>query len=240
LFSKRFSRETKHDYFTVSKDFFNKYVSNDEINQLNAEFQYIVLFCKKYDFEDLEYLNQNMKKITSHDVSFCNQDGIFAKQEHFTKNHSFSEVINVKSLAKDIIRINKIELNSSCFIFEGLFTQDLLINSITQYTLIFRRRDNNAEKRYNDYIVPKENYFHFEINLKSLLLSQELSAGIWDLFIEASAEDYRFERRVGNQRDFQPQFSKSKWNGLDGHSYSIEPYFTNPYDNLSFKIEGNK
>ncbi len=238
LFSKRFSRETKYDYFNASKKFFNSYVTNDEIKQLNSEYQYIVLFCKKYDFEDLEYLNQNMKKITSHDIAFCNQDGIFAKQEHLTKNHSFSELINVKFLAKDMIRINKIEINDDCFIFEGLFTQDLMINSITQYTLVFRRRDNHVEKRYNDYIIPKENYFHFEIDLKSILLSKELSVGIWDLFIEASAEEYRFERRVGNQRDFQPKFTKSKWNGLDGQFYSLEPYFTKPYDNLSFKIEG--
>lgn len=237
FFSKRFSRETKIDYFNASKTFFNNYISQEELSSINPEFQFIVVFCQKYTFDDLTHFYNNMNKITSKDVMAVNKDGIYSQQKYFDKKHSYDESLNVSFLSKDIINITNISLDKGQFVFEGLFTQTLLINHITQYTLIMRHREKKIEKRYNDYIVPNENQFSFKIDFKSLLLSKEIALGIWDVFIKASADDYSFERRIGNQRNFQPTLIKSKIEGLDGNVYSVEPYFTKPYDNLSFNIK---
>lgn len=122
------------------------------------------------------------------------------------------------------------------FVMEG-YAQHLILNydynkkQSIRAVLIHR---NNKKEKYVHSTLEKSNRFIFKVDFNTIVNSKN-DFGVWDLFIESEVEGYRIRSRFGNSRNpsFDPKDFITYYGEVD---FTVKPYFTKPYDNLSFDV----
>lgn len=230
LSPKKLMKSQKKEWLAASKEFFDTHLLEEDFEKVKPHFRYFVSLCKENDLEKLLDVHQKMEKVTANDVTRVEDGLIYARFCHLDKKLAYDEEYIVNGMNTSNVFLKDFKFGEISY-FNVQLHQSLLVNFPVQYRLVFVHRKTGLEI-VGDYKDQPE--FMFEM---SHLTADSKYVGPWDLFVEGCINGYTHRRRLGASRSTHIQKQSIIELNSFGEQYSIKPYYTQNFDNLSFEIK---
>ncbi|WP_314347469.1 glycosyltransferase [Mammaliicoccus vitulinus] len=195
-------------------------VSNRDINDLSNK---IIKYLKLNNFEKEKFAKNSIKKAEEFSHEKFSQKWV----DLFEANYQSKKFFNSEIYLKDV---KKLPLNKYKIIVEVNIEEDIEgdLEIIPKFYL--RSSLENSENKafvVDDYKIIKINANLYEVEMIFNSKSKNKNE-VYDLSVEVRSENINHEHRVGNKR--KKEMTLEKWKGK-----KFKPYFTDKYENLSFK-----
>jgi poly(ribitol-phosphate) beta-glucosyltransferase len=230
--------EQKLDWLNETKRFIDTHFDDETMRRISNEFKYFVQVCQENNLEKLLYVEKEIKKVSATQVTRVENGFIYGRLQQISKSFSINDEFIVNSFNKTEVFLNEMTFNKASFRITGQFKQSLLINFNVAYNLVLVHRKTGVERIHASVPAVFPDLFEFVVDYREILFDSSLT-GPWDLYVEASVNDYKNRRRIGAGRS---GFIKDKHRILPmllsyGEAYSIQPYYTDPHDNISLDVK---
>ena len=229
LSPRRLTESQKREWLNAAKEFFGTHLTDEELLKIKPHFRYFVEICKENNLEKLLDVHQKMENLHADDITRVEDGLIYARFRRADEQLAYDEeyIANGKNVSHVFLKDFTFGRTSS---FSVDFQLPLLVHFPVQYRLVFIHRKTGIEVS-DDY----QSHTDFMFDMEKLLIDRHL--GPWDLFIEGEIKGFTHRRRLGASRaghirEKQPIEALSH-----GRHYSIRPYYTQKYDNLSFDVK---
>ena len=226
----RLTPPQKREWLAASKEFFDTHLTDEDLQKVKPHFRYFVDICKENNLEKLLDINQKMEKLTAKDVTKVENGFIYARFSRMDKELAYDEEYIVNGMNASTVFINDFKFGRVCFLNVD-FHQSLLSSFPVQHRLVFIHRKTGREVSGDS-----QSNTDFKIDIEKLLIEHRLT-GPWDLFIEGEINGYKHRRRLGASRANHIGKQEPIKTEYSGEHYSIKPYYTQNFDNLSFDVK---
>lgn len=237
LLSNRLTRQQKIDWLAETKLFFDTHVDEGIEKKLEPRFHYFVQISRDNNLDKLLHIHKRIEKVTATDVTKIEDGLIYGRLKHVSKEIGYDEEIVVSHLNDSDVYIKNMDFGKKSFTLSGQFFQKLLLNVEVEYQLLLVHRSSGLELSNPVQIYNKSGEFEITIDYTRLLIDKK-HTGPWDLFVEASVNGYKNRRRIGSNRSRKVKgINRSNKVGSFRLSYTVRPYFTEKFDNISLDVK---
>jgi poly(ribitol-phosphate) beta-glucosyltransferase len=230
--------EQKLDWLNETKRFIDTHIDDESLHMMSNEFKYFVQVCQENDLEKLLHVENQIKKVTATQVTRVEKGYIYGRLHQISKNFSMDDEFVVNPFNKSEVFLDEMSFNKQTFRIAGQFKQSLLINFNVSYHLILVHRKTGVERVHASVPVVFPDLFEFVVDYREILFDNSLT-GPWDLYVEASVNEYKNRRRIGAARSGSIK-DKYRLNPIImslGEVFNIHPYYTQPHDNISLDVK---
>ncbi|WP_326969552.1 glycosyltransferase [Bacillus halotolerans] len=195
-----------------------------------------LFFIRKNDFYGFKQLEQEEANI--HKFAQVEGKNIIVNYPSVWKYNLSKEALVMNYKNTLIHFVNEMKIQQEYFVISGSIYHSALKNQSDEQRLVgvWVHRKSKEEKRF---IPTKTEGSHFVFSFPfNDMAKDKADIGIWDFFIESSINGYTKRARIGHNRNPYPYENHAKYVGNNGlYAYSMRPYFTKHYDNLSLELK---
>ncbi|MDA7025491.1 glycosyltransferase [Bacillus sp. CLL-7-23] len=232
------SEDEQREWMNELYLFVQKNIPAEVDTMVKNHFRLRLYFIRHNDltgFKQFEHEEENL-----HDFAYVEQGNIFANFPSLSRYEVPKEALKMNHKNQLIHFVEDIAFENYHLLVKGSVHHTALTHQSERQNIVgvWVNRQTKLEKRFKPDVSEGEQFiFRFPFNE---IAETDLDISVWDLFIDSYIDGYRRRGRIGRNRQPYQYKSHAKFLGNNGFStYTVRPYFTKDFDNLSLEFKAH-